>query len=125
MTIHLRNLKCIFVLIAISAGSYLNAQELPMVQDNNHFDWSTGSSGIIALEDALDQMNEEHNVFFTYDISVVKNIVVSNENSRKGKLERNLESLLYGSGLTFEKIGSRNYAIIHSAKKTASSDEKN
>lgn len=125
MTIHLRNLKCIFVLIAISAGSYLNAQELAMVQDNNHFDWSTGSSGIIALEDALDQLSDQHNVFFTYDISVVKNIVVSNENSRKGKLERNLESLLYGSGLTFEKIGSRNYAIIHSAKKTASSDEKN
>ncbi len=123
MIIHLKNLKCIFVLMGFLLGFNLNAQELAMLQSNGQYDWLSGSSESITLEVALDQLSDHHDVFFTYDIAVVKNITVQDPKTKKGQLEKDLESLLLRTGLTYQKIGSRNYVIIHSERKVPSSDE--
>ncbi|HMQ60681.1 MAG TPA: SusC/RagA family TonB-linked outer membrane protein [Flavilitoribacter sp.] len=67
----------------------------------------------VQLEDALEQLSRKYYVFFTYEISVVadKKVSLSGKNN-EGQLEPELRNLLRNTGLTYKKIGVRNYAII-------------
>ncbi|MCB0669563.1 MAG: SusC/RagA family TonB-linked outer membrane protein [Saprospiraceae bacterium] len=55
-------------------------------------------------------MSNRYNVFFTYDVSVVKDVEVSGDVSG-GALEKTLRKLLSDTGLVFQKISPRNYVI--------------
>ncbi|MBK8505329.1 MAG: hypothetical protein IPL46_25885 [Saprospiraceae bacterium] len=90
----------------------IGAQELALLEENNRVDRSSGSFNNYYLEDALNYLSIQHNVFFTYDVSVVKDVKIQSFPGRKGALERDLQRLLNDTGLIFQKISARNYVIL-------------
>ncbi|MEZ4993415.1 MAG: SusC/RagA family TonB-linked outer membrane protein [Saprospiraceae bacterium] len=93
-------------------GTKIAAQDLVMVSTRVNQEKAEKPSDHQDLVDALEHLSTTYNVFFTYEISIVANKRVLKKRKSKGTLEADLSSLLSGTGLTFNKFGARNYAII-------------
>lgn len=100
-----------FLLFLLLLWSGIAAQDLAMVQPGEHRNATTVKQSGAALVDALEQLSQTYHVFFTYEISVVQNKRIANIETTKGKIEEDLQVMLKDTGLTFKKIGKRNYAI--------------
>lgn len=101
----------------------LLAQELAVLPGSDEVDWAMGATEHVFLEDALKQMSNRYNVFFTYDVSVVRDVEVNKEISG-GSLEKTLKKLLNDTGLIFQKISARNYVIVSGSDREERKKEK-
>ena len=108
-----RILTCIICLVGSLLGmADIGAQELALLERNDRVDRPSGSFNNDYLEDALNHLSIQHSVFFTYDVSVVKDVKIESFTKRKGELEKDLQRLLNDTGLIFQKISARNYVIL-------------
>lgn len=113
MKIKLKNLSSPIGVIWLLCLCQMNlpAQELAMLSSSDEAEWAFEEKENVFLKEVLDQMSNRYNVFFTYDVSVVKDIEVSGDFS-DGALEKTLRKLLTDTGLVFQKISPRNYVIV-------------
>lgn len=107
------HLSSILFLLLLWSG--VTAQDLAMVQPGEHRNATTVKQSGATLVDALEQLSQTYQVFFTYEISVVQNKRITKIETSKGKIEEDLQIMLKDTGLTFKKIGKRNYAITKQA----------
>ena len=69
----------------------------------------------------LEQLSEKYQVFFTYDLELLKDVLVENENHEGEDLEDVINHLLAKTHLIYEQLGEKYYVIFannRSGKKT-------
>lgn len=118
--------KPFFLAIVLYLPLCLNAQDLAFATANddlmNAFP-AQNSGNKVSLIDALDQLSDRYAVFFTYETSLLENKNVSFKVVGKADLDQVLGKLLMDTGLTFRKIGKRNYVITQYRQKKVSKEE--
>lgn len=117
MRFQFKHLTCLICMIWLFSGqATLRAQELAFSPGVDHFDLISGANDQVYLQDALDRLSSRYNVFFTYDVSVVKDVMISPVKSSSGTLEKDLKKLLNACGLIYQQISTQNYVIFERSK---------
>jgi TonB-linked SusC/RagA family outer membrane protein len=73
--------------------------------------------GTKPLIEALKELSEKFQVFFTYDVSLVRDIEVADEAMKEAELEIIINDLLTDTGLKYELLDTRYYVIYKDTKK--------
>jgi TonB-linked SusC/RagA family outer membrane protein len=71
----------------------------------------------VSLIAALDALSSTYEVYFSYDVEVLKGVQSEKSSLGKRGLERDLKQLLKNTGLDFKKLGEKNYVIFSAAAK--------
>lgn len=77
----------------------------------------------IPLTRALSILSQEFDIYFSYDIEVLKNYTVTKRATEEQNIDSVLEKLLQSTDLTFKKVSAQNYVIFKPTKKRISKND--
>ncbi len=100
---------------------FLLAQLPLQLPAHNH---EVPEEGTKPLIEALKELSEKFQVFFTYDVSLVKNIEVADKPLEQANLKFIIDDLLADTGLKYELLDTRYYVIYKDTKKGKGSVKK-
>lgn len=87
------------------------SQDMAMAPSGDQTNVTVRQSGRTPLVEVLDELSKKYQVFFTYEISLIDTKRVTKQEETGGNVEKTLKNLLKDTGLTYKKIGRRNFAI--------------
>lgn len=95
----------------------VHAQDIAFVETSPQYTQQNEQE--IALSTALSTLSEKHDVYFSYDVHIIKNYTVAPNRLQTTGLEKSLKAILKGTPLKYEKVGKKNYVIFKTKTKSS------
>lgn len=109
-----KNLLFAIVLMFVTQ-SLSSGQEVALVAKFNLNSYQ--KSERIALTTALSSLSEKYDVYFSYDVEILKAYTVPKERLNGYGFEKKLETLIKDTALNYKKVGKKNYVVFKTLPK--------